>query len=190
MKSVLLLLSDGFEEIEAISIADILRRAGIELDIANYIPESLAGQLPADMVTGCHEIEIKADISFEAAVQNDYDAVVLPGGGPNAQNLASSSEVLKLIQSYYNRGKLIAAICAAPKVFAKAGVSKGHAVTSFPGFESLFADYKTDPVVVSGNVVTSRGPGTSILFALKLAEILAGASVAEKIKKDLCFTAE
>jgi 4-methyl-5(b-hydroxyethyl)-thiazole monophosphate biosynthesis len=114
---------------------------------------------------------------------------VLPGGGQNAQNLAAGKEVLKLIQTYYNRGKLIAAICAAPKVLAQAGVSKGHAVTSFPGFEHLFAEYKTDSVVVSGNVVTSRGPGTAIVFALKLVEILVGVSVSEKIEKDLCLTA-
>lgn len=185
------MLSDGFEEIEAVSIIDILRRAGVEVFAANYIPESddSAGH-SSDIVRGAHGVNIKADIPFSEAVQNEYDAVVLPGGGPNAQTLASSNEVLKLIQFCYNKGKLVAAICAAPKILASAGVSAGHAITSFPGFEHLFADYKTDPVVVSGNVVTSRGPGTAIPFALKLAEILAGSFISEQLKKDLCLSLE
>jgi 4-methyl-5(b-hydroxyethyl)-thiazole monophosphate biosynthesis len=187
MKKVLLLLSQGFEEIEAISVLDILRRSGVEIDCASYIPSG--SSIRSEIVRGAHGIDIRADISFSDALQNEYDAIVLPGGAPNAQTLAESEDVLKLIRRYYDRGKLVAAICAAPKVLAQAGVSKGHTITSYPGFEHLFADYKTDAVVVSGNIVTSRGPGTAIPFALKLAEIIAGSAAAEKVKSDLCIAA-
>jgi 4-methyl-5(b-hydroxyethyl)-thiazole monophosphate biosynthesis len=178
MKKALVLLADGFEEIEAVSVMDILRRAGVEVSSAF---------VNAETVMGAHGIKLKADISLSEAARNEYDALILPGGGPGSETLASNDEVLKLVRLYHGKGKLTAAICAAPMVFARAGVADGHTVTSFPGFEHLFADYKTDPVVVSGNLVTSRGPGTAVPFALKLTEILEGNSVCEKIKEDIIF---
>ena len=171
--------ADGFEEVEALTIVDLLRRADIETEMV-----SIMGKLP---VNGAHGIEIIADILFEDAVYSGCEMIVLPGGMPGASNLDAHEGLREKIYSFNNQGKWLAAICAAPLVFGHAGVLKGKKATCYPSFEKELegAETVTDPVVVDDNVVTSRGPGTAMLFALKLIEILKGKEVSDKIAKDL-----
>jgi 4-methyl-5(b-hydroxyethyl)-thiazole monophosphate biosynthesis len=164
MARVLLPLAEGFEEIEAVTVVDLLRRAGIEVRTA-----SLAGR----QVTGSHGIRIEADITLDAA---GYDMIVLPGGMPGADHLKNDARIVSLLQRFAAAGRYTAAICAAPGVLAHAGLLEGRTATSFPGFlrpDSAPGLTLADAaVVVDGTVITSRGPGTAIEFSLALIELL------------------
>jgi protein deglycase len=176
MARVLLPLAEGFEEIEAVTVVDLLRRAGIEVRMA-----SLAGR----QVTGSHGIRIEADITLDAADVADYDMIVLPGGMPGADHLKNDARVVSLLQRFAAAGLYTAAICAAPGVLAHAGLLEGRAATSFPGFlrpDSAPGLTLADAaVVVDGTVITSRGPGTAIEFSLALIELLAGRETASAV---------
>ena len=173
MARVLVPLPEGFEEIEAVTVVDLLRRAGVEVRTA-----SLAGR----QVTGSHGIRIEADITIDAVDAADYDMIVLPGGMPGADHLKNDARVVSLLQRFASAGRYTAAICAAPGVLAHAGLLEGRTATSFPGFlrpDSAPGLQLTDaPVVVDGTVITSRGPGTAIEFSLALIELLVGRETA------------
>jgi 4-methyl-5(b-hydroxyethyl)-thiazole monophosphate biosynthesis len=188
MSRVLVPLAEGFEEIEAVTVIDLLRRAGIEVCIATVAPaggappggDSDAGPASdsARLVTGSHGIAVQADARLSELDDGGFDMIVLPGGMPGAAHLKADSRVIDLLRGAHARGAWVAAICAAPSVLAHAGLLDGRAATSFPGF--LDADsapgvqLSTSPVVIDGRIVTSRGPGTAIDFALTLIELLAG----------------
>jgi 4-methyl-5(b-hydroxyethyl)-thiazole monophosphate biosynthesis len=178
MKRVLVPLAEGFEEIEATTIVDILRRAGIEVVIA-----SLTGH----PVTGSHGIRITADTPLAALAEQEFDMIALPGGMPGAEHLKKDSRVAEIIRRLHAKGRPVAAICAAPMVLAAAGVLEGRRATSFPGFleDATAATVVGDAVVVDRGVITSRGPGTAMDFALTLVETLAGRSVRESIESRL-----
>lgn len=169
MARVLVPLAEGFEEIEAVAVVDLLRRAGIEVRTA---------ALARREVTGSHGITVLADIGLDEAVAVDYDMVVLPGGMPGATHLKADARVIELLQQFAAAGRYTAAICAAPSVLAHAGLLNGRKATSFPGFltpESAPGLRLSEaPVVIDGKVATSRGPGTAIPFALALIELLEG----------------
>ena len=173
MARVLLPLPEGFEEIEAVTVVDLLRRAGIEVHTA-----SLAGR----QVTGSHGIRIEADVTLDAADAADYDMIVLPGGMPGADHLKNDARVVSLLRRFAATGRYTAAICAAPGVLAHAGLLEGRTATSFPGFlrpDSAPGLTLTDAaVVIDGTVITSRGPGTAIEFSLALIELLVGRETA------------
>jgi protein deglycase len=173
---VLVPLADGFEEIEAITVVDLLRRAGIEVRTA-----SLAGT----RVTGSHGIVVEADMTLDAAVAIECDMVVLPGGMPGALHLKQDERVIALVRRYARDGRYVAAICAAPQVLAHAGLLEGRRATSFPGFldaeSAAGLRLSEKPVVVDGKLVTSRGPGTAIEFSLALIALLAGAEAAATV---------
>jgi len=173
---VLVPLAEGFEEIEAVTIIDLLRRAGIEVRTA-----SLAGQ----RVTGSHEIAVEADIAIDDADVADYDMIVLPGGMPGAEHLKRDERVIALLRRFAGAGRYAAAICAAPGVLAHAGLLDGRRATSFPGFlnpgSAPGISLSDAPVVVDGRVVTSRGPGTAIDFSLALIELLSGKAAADAV---------
>jgi 4-methyl-5(b-hydroxyethyl)-thiazole monophosphate biosynthesis len=173
MACVLLPLAEGFEEIEAVTVVDLLRRAGIEVRTA-----SLAGR----HVTGSHGIRIEADVALDDADVADYDMIVLPGGMPGAEHLKNDARVVSLLQRFASAGRYTAAICAAPGVLAHAGLLEGRTATSFPGFlrpdSAPGLRLSGAPVVVDGKVVTSRGPGTAIEFGLVLIELLMGRETA------------
>ena len=173
---VLVPLAEGFEEIEAVTVVDLLRRAGIKVHTA-----SLAGT----RVTGSHGIAVEADISIDAAEATEYDMIVLPGGMPGADHLKRDSRVIALLQRFADQGRYTAAICAAPGVLAHAGLLVGRRATSFPGFlapDSAPGIILSDaPVVVDGTVVTSRGPGTATEFSLALIELLCGRQIADAV---------
>lgn len=179
MSRVLVPLAPGFEEIEAVTVVDLLRRAGIEVHTAS---------LDGPQVRGSHGITVMADIALDA-VADDYDMIVLPGGMPGAQHLKDDARVISLLRRFAASGRFTAAICAAPGVLAHAGLLEARAATSFPGF--LDADsapgirLRDDPVVVDGKVVTSRSAGTALEFGLALIELLEGPEACQQVRRRL-----
>lgn len=171
-------LVDGFEEIEAVSIIDVLRRASIETTTL-YVSKN--------PVKGSHDIIIQADVPFKDAEPDNFDAVVVPGGMPGSTNLRDNSDVISFIQDVYSRGGYAAAICAAPIVLARAELLQGKKYTCAPGFEKEItgAIYQTDPVVADGKIITARGASCAIPFALKLVEILDDPQKAETLKNSM-----
>ena len=178
-KKALIVLADGFEEMEAVAPIDILRRAGIDVRIAGLLPEN-------GIVTGARGIGIKTDFTLKD-ITADFDACIFPGGMPGAQNLADSKAVNSLIALLHKEHRIIAAICAAPAVLlAPTGILDGKKATCFPGMESAFGEHTTfcdEPVVVSDNIITSRGAGTAIAFSLKILEQLLNQKTADDIRK-------
>lgn len=172
---VALLLADGFEEIEALTPVDILRRAGIE--VKTY---SVNGDL---CVCGSHNIMVDADDIIENVDYESVEAVILPGGMPGSDNLENSSDVQDLLSFASENGKLICAICAAPKVLGKFGYLQGKKATCFPGFEEklIGAEATGERVVTDGNVITSKGMGTAMDFSLAILEYMKGKEVADKM---------
>lgn len=176
---ILVPLAPGFEETEAVSVIDILRRAGLH---------TVTAAVSDNPVKGSHDVKITADIMLN---ENDkYEAIVLPGGMPGTTNLKNDKRVISLVQSISKTGGITAAICAAPIVLAEAGVLTGKKYTCYPGFEKDIADafFSSDPVVTDGTIITSRGAGTAIPFALKIVEILAGEKTAKEIKKSIIYS--
>jgi 4-methyl-5(b-hydroxyethyl)-thiazole monophosphate biosynthesis len=178
MKRVLVPLAEGFEELEAVTIVDILRRAGIEVVIA-----SLAGS----PVTGSHGIRIAADTPLGALAEQDFDMIALPGGMPGADHLKADPRIAQLIRAHRAKGRPVAAICAAPMVLEAAGALDGRRATSYPGFlqgagHTTVAD---EAVVADAGVITSRGPGTALDFALALVAELAGPAASDQVESTL-----
>ena len=180
MKKVVLYLAEGFEEIEALATADILRRAEVEVDLV-----AVGGKIE---VSGAHNITVIADTLIEDISHENYDMMILPGGMPGTLNLDSSKMLKKQIIDFDLESKYIGAICAAPLVIGKMGFLEDRQATCYPGVETqLFgATYRDDlDVVVDGNFITSKGPGTAISFALKLVELLKGEEISKKLASDL-----
>lgn len=175
MKKALVLLADGFEEVEGITQIDFLRRAGIEVVTAG---------VTGTEVKGGHGIGVEADILLEK-VNGDFDAVVIPGGKGGADNIAASREAVALIKEYFGAGKLVAAICASPGVvLGPNGILEGKRATCYPGFEDRFpdsAEHVEDRVVVDGTLITSKGPGTAARFAVEIIRYLLDDETAQKI---------
>ena len=177
MKKALVILADGVEEVEAVSVIDLLRRAGIDVTTS-----SIAGET----VTGSHDIIIHADTQIDQIKDIDFDMVILPGG-PGTKNLRDSDKVIDMVKKQNLNGKYVAAICAAPTVLNKAGILKGKSITSFPAEEKSFTDssYFYKNVVVDDNIITSRALGTALDFALKLIEILSGRKKADEVAEKI-----
>ena len=173
-------LAEGCEELEAVTIIDLLRRGGIEVVSVGLKP----GIIKASRGT-----QLLPDITLDEALVEDYDMVVLPGGMPGAQHLREDARIIALIQKMAAAGRYSAAICAAPTVLAAAGVLSGKTATGYPGFlEKMHltdVTLSTDAVVRDGNVITSRGPGTAIDFALDLVEILVGIETRREVEAGL-----
>jgi 4-methyl-5(b-hydroxyethyl)-thiazole monophosphate biosynthesis len=169
MARVLVPLAQGCEELEAVTVIDLLRRAGIDV---------ISAGLDAQPVKASRGVVLIPDTTLDEALQQDYDMVVLPGGLPGADYLDQDERIQQLLKKMANSEKFTAAICAAPKVLASAGLLAGKRATSFPGVLEKLAlsdtTLQTDPVVKDGKVITSRGPGTAMDFALALIENLVG----------------
>jgi len=178
MAKILVPLAKGFEEIEAVTIIDILRRANNEVTTC-----SLGSSLE---VLGAHNITIHADESIDISKNRTFDMIVLPGGGEGTQNLASNESVQTLLKEFKQNNKFIAAICAAPYALHTANVLNTN-YTCYPSFEEKISlkGYSTQSVVIDEKVITSRGPATAMLFSLELVKVLNGLEVYVQLKSDL-----
>ena len=180
MARVLIPLAAGCEELEAVTIIDLLRRARIEVVTAG---------LKTGAVKGSRGTVLLPDVTFDVAAQQDYDMIVLPGGQPGADNLEQDTRVLALLKKMAAAGKLTAAICAAPKVLAAAGLLDGKRATSFPDaldtkrYPSIRIENQA--VVRDGQVLTSQGPGTAMDFALALIEVLTDRATRDRVETGL-----
>lgn len=173
---VMVAFADGFEEIEALTVVDVLRRVGIAVDMVGVV---------GSVITGAHGVRMMADKKLRDIKAEEYDGIVLPGGSPGYINLGRSSALLEIVKKMNAKGKLVAAICAAPSVLAKAGILENKKATIYPGMEKEIPYPRGDKVVVDGNVITSQGPGTALEFALRIVEALAGKEKALALRKAL-----
>lgn len=178
MHKVLVLLAQGCEEIEAVTVIDILRRAGIEVASAGL------DDLP---VLASRGVMLLPDTTLDLALHQSFDMVVLPGGQPGTDNLKADKRLIALLQQMAQQGKYVAAICAAPSVLAAAGLLDGRKATCYPtcldGFPKV--NLQTAAVVEDGKLITSRGPGTAMDFALTLVERLAGKIKRQEVEAGL-----
>ncbi len=167
MKTVLVMFAEGSEELEAVTVVNILRRAGVTVTLAG---------LHAGSLRGSRGTMLLPDITLDDALNHVYDMVVLPGGQPGTNNLKADERVLQLVRKVAGQGRYVAAICAAPSVLAAAGLLDGKRATCFPGSLAAYPDVnlQTAAVVEDGKLITSRGPGTAMDFALVLVERLIG----------------
>ena len=181
MKKIGIFMADGCEEIEGLTVVDVLRRAGVEIQMI-----SINGK---KQVEGSHKITFLTDMDISEMNPEEFDGVVLPGGLPGTYNLRDDERVQKIIGEFKEEGKLIAAICAAPSVFGEAGLLEGKKATCHPGFEDklLGAEWMEEPVVVDGNVITSRGMGTAIPFALEIVRYFLDDAAVEHVKTGLVY---
>lgn len=181
MSRVCVFLADGFEEIEGLTVVDILRRAGVDTEMVSVTEER--------MVTGSHKIPIRADVCFKDADFSETELLVLPGGMPGTLNLGACKELTKLLLKFHESGKKVAAICAAPSVLGDLGILKGKKAACYPGFESRLtgAEVVFDRVAQDGNVTTSRGMGTAIPFALSLVAQLVSEEKALELKDGIIY---
>ena len=177
MSKVLIPLANGFEEVEALAVVDVLRRGGVEAVTAS-IHDSTE-------VVGAHGIRVKADARFADVVDDEYEAVVLPGGGEGTENLKACGAVIDRLKLQRSRGGLICAICAAPTVLVAAEVlDEGQCITCYPTCQmDLDRPWTDQPVVEHDGVITAQGPGTALLFGLVILKALAGEAVAQKVSR-------
>jgi len=175
-------LAEGFEEIEALTVVDILRRAGIEIRTV-----SVTG---SRKVTSSHRIPVEADALFDEIDYAGVDMLVLPGGMPGTKNLEAHAGLMEQVDTFYGQGKWLSAICAAPSIFGHKGMLKGKTACSFPDFESHLegAQVVREQVCVSEGFILSRGMGTAIPFALEICAQLAGREKADEISRKIIYT--
>lgn len=181
MKRVSVFLADGFEEIEGLTVVDLLRRAGVDVDTV-----SVSGSLN---IHGAHGIDVLADRLFEDMDFSDTDMLVLPGGMPGTIHLQEHSGLEKLLKEYHEKQLYIAAICAAPSILGALGFLKGRTACSYPSKEDALtgAVVVRDPVALDGHIITSRGMGTAIPFALTLIAVLCGQEKAEEVSESIVY---
>ena len=179
MAKVLVPLAKGFEELEAIAVVDILRRGGVEVVTASM--HDVVG------VKGAHGVEVVADALFPAVADDDYDAIVLPGGGEGTENLKNSDALFRRLRRQSDEGRLMCAICAAPTVLVDADVvAPGIHLTCYPACQmQLDRPWTPAPVVADGNVITGQAPGTAVLFGLVVLKTLAGDRVSQKVAREM-----
>jgi 4-methyl-5(b-hydroxyethyl)-thiazole monophosphate biosynthesis len=168
MGKILIPLAPGFEEIEAVTSIDVLRRAGLDV---------LTAGIGSKEIKGDHGIKIESDTEISEVSSDHLSAVVLPGGMPGAANLRDNAQLLKIIKELYAADKLCAAVCAAPMVLDAAGILEGKNATSYPGFDKEMpsCNYQEERVVIDGNIITGRGPGVAMEFAMAVVEYLTDA---------------
>ena len=181
MSKLCIFMADGVEEIEGLTVVDLARRAGIDIDMV-----SIMGR---QEINGSHGIRFMADKLIEDIKFSDYDGLVCPGGVKGTQNLKADERVAAIIREFCAAGKLVSAICAAPTVLGAAGVLEKKKATCYPGCEDGLtgANALTDKVVRDGHIITSRGMGTAVDFGLALIEYLIDASAADDMAKKIVF---
>lgn len=182
MSKVAVFFGTGYEEIEALTVVDILRRAGIETEMVSITGEKT--------VASSHQITVAMDkvlreVDFEA-----LDMIVLPGGMPGTKNLEACEPLMEQVDAFVAGGKMVAAICAAPSILGHRGFLKGKDACSYPSFESHLegANVLKQPAVTDGNIITGRGMGAAVPFALAILEKLAGKEVAQKMAETIVYS--
>ncbi|MDD3037003.1 DJ-1 family glyoxalase III [Bacteroides sp.] len=180
MGTVYAFFADGFEEIEAFTAVDTLRRAGLNVEIVSVTPD--------EIVVGAHDVSLLCDINFENCDFFDADLLLLPGGMPGAATLDKHEGLRKLILNFATKNKPIAAICAAPMVLGKLGLLKGKKATCYPVFEQYLegAQLVNEPVVRDGNIITAVGPGAAMDFSLAIVEMLVGEEKVKELVEAMC----
>ena len=176
MPKVLVPLADGFEDIEAVTIIDVLRRAGIEVETAG---------LTGSMVTSKMGIRMHTENRIIDMDTLKHDGIVIPGGIDGVERLMKSEKLKTIVRILSDNGKMIGAICAGPLLLAKLGILDDKKATIYPGFEKKLDRPRDDKVVVDGNIITSQGPGTAIEFSLTIVQYLMGKAAATKLKKHI-----
>lgn len=181
MKQIAIFFAEGYEEIEALTVVDICRRCGLTIDMVSITEEKT--------VRGAHNIEVVMDKTFAEVDFAAYDMLVLPGGGNGTKNLEAFEPLMEKVDEFYEAKKYIAAICAAPSILGHKGILKGRKACSYPSFESHLegAEVTAGPVEISDNVITSRGMGTSISFALAIVSVFCGEETAEEMAKTIIY---
>ena len=182
MATILLPLAKGFEEVEAVALVDVLRRGGIEVRIAH-----MDGELDTNLVLGANGITIQADTSIANVITEDFDMILLPGGWEGTYTLAENKTVQKLLKEFKKREKIVGAICAAPYALQTAGVL-GTDYTCYPSVEEQIKQegYRSDKkVVIDGNIMTSRGPGTALCFGLEIVKKFSGVETYHAVKEGM-----
>ena len=181
MKRVAVLLADGFEEIEGLTVVDILRRASVYVDTVSITEDY--------MVQGAHGIHVQTEDLFGEVDFTEFDMVVLPGGMPGTANLNEHGGVKRVIRDFAESGRYVAAICAAPSILGGLGLLKGKRAACYPSVEDKLsgAVITKVPVVLDGNIITSRGMGTAIDFALKPVDVLVDREKAEEIGESILY---
>ena len=181
MSKIGIFMADGCEEIEGLTVVDIVRRAGIDITTISISDKN--------EVAGAHGITFLADAKKDEVVFSTLDGIVLPGGMPGTTNLGADETVDKVIREFAAGGKLVAAICAAPSVLGQAGILNGKHATSYPGFEPKLTGAVTseDSVVQDGNVISSRGMGTAIAFALEIVSYFTDKKTADKLAESIIY---
>ena len=181
MEKLVIFMADGCEEIEGLTVVDLLRRAGFRIDMISI--------QPTKRVVGAHGIAFEADRTAEETDADAYDGVILPGGMPGTLHLKAHPAVREAVQRFDRAGKLVAAICAAPTVLADCGVLQGKKAICYPGLEDQLtgAEVITAPVIRDGNVITSRGMGTAIPFGLAVVAFYQGQDRADALARDIVF---
>lgn len=184
MKKAYVFLANGFEEIEGLTVVDLLRRANVDVTMVSIHDTK--------KVMGSHHIEVSADALICDIQKDGADAIVFPGGIPGMPNLKAHDTVKEMIFSYYESQKLVAAVCASPSIFSEFGLLKGKRATSYPSFEENLVEhgaiYSKDSVVTDGNIITSRGLGTSIDFALEIITYLVDKKTADDVAESIVYS--
>lgn len=182
-KKVGMMVANGYEEVEMLTVVDLLRRAGMTCDII-----SVTGKKE---LTSSHKVTVIADLLFEDADFDSYDALVIPGGMPGTTNLGAHAGVCEQLKKAYADGKLIAAICAAPTVFGKLGLLEGKKAICYPGMEDQLTGARVtyEPAVRDGNIITSRGMGTAIDFGLEILAYYEGREAAVELAEKIVYEA-
>ena len=183
MKTIFVFLADGFEEIEAITPIDVLRRAGLNVQTVSVMEEQI--------VVGAHGIPVVADKMFADIHLEDAEMLLLPGGLPGATNLDAHQGLSDMIMEFASEGKALAAICAAPLVFGNRGLLQGKKATCYPGFESYLigAEYTAALVEIDGNFITAKGPGAAMDFAFAIVEKYCGTEKVNELKSGMMIKA-
>ena len=181
MVKVAIFLATGFEEIEALTVVDLLRRVHVEIDMVSVTGEKKA--------IGSHNIIVETDKTINQLNFNEYDMLILPGGMPGTLNLEACEVLMSQTDAFYKQDKWLAAICAAPSILGHRHMLEGRLACCYPGFEKdlLGANVSLEPVCVDGKIITSRGMGTSIPFGLAIAGILCGQDKAEEMAKTIVY---
>ena len=181
MSKVYIFLADGFEEIEGLTVVDLLRRADIQIDMISIMGRK--------QVVGAHGIKVEADYLYEEVKVEEADMLVLPGGMPGTKHLAGHKELCNQLRAFHEAKKGVAAICAAPMVLGQNGILEGKKAVCYPGFESYLegATVEMVEVVTDGNVITSRGLGTAIEFASAITAYFVGEEKAKEVKNAIIY---